>query len=314
MSGGFPATQPAPVFGQQNFVAPAVADPYGMPGYGPANYGQANYGQPGFGQPGYGQPQLDYGAPVGGALGSGGGDIAASTTVKALIGVAIGVVVLLVGAIIGEKMYAARQNAPRPVAAAPASDPSKPVPSVPAPVGSFVPKPAPKPEPAATPVSIPANGAAPPGMQAYSVPGKFTIFAPASYSWRAQPEQALGRGITASAFIGTAPDNSALTVSIISSPIKAQKDRRDFLRGASGGMTRGAAGMTLVDSQGFNPTGTVPDHLDVQITMQGINGVSVHGKGFIKFGKKRTSMVMVMAQDIAIRDSMMTAVNSFKEL
>jgi hypothetical protein len=124
----------------------------------------------------------------------------------------------------------------------------------------------------------------------------------------------LGRGITASAFIGTAPDNSALTVSIISSPIKAQKDRRDFLRGASGGMTRGAAGMTLVDSQGFNPTGTVPDHLNVQITLQGINGVSVHGKGFIKFGKKRTSMVMVMAQDIGVRDSMMQAVNSFKEL
>jgi hypothetical protein len=151
-------------------------------------------------------------------------------------------------------------------------------------------------------------------MQAYSVPGKFTIFAPAPYSWRAQPEQSVGRGITASAYIGTAPDNSALTVSIISSPIKAQKDRRDFLRGASGGITRGAAGMTLVDSQGFNPTGNIPDHLDLQITMRGINGVSVHGKGFIKFGKKRTSMVMVMAQDIGVRDSMMQAVNSFKEL
>lgn len=269
-----------------------MADPYAMAGYGmPA-----------------------YGMPAGEAFQTG-GDVRASTTVKALIGVAIGVVVLLVCAIIGEKIYSSRSRAPRPVAAATpaASDPSKPKASVPAPVGSVVPKPAPA--PASTPVSIPAPAvSAPPGTQPYTVPGKFTIYAPPAYSWIAQPQQTVGRGVTTNAYIARSTDGSGLTVSIVNSPINAQKDRRDFLRGASGGLSRGAAGMTLVNSEGFSPVGTVPDRLDIQLTLQGFNGVQVHGKGFITFGKKRTCMVLVMAQDVSVRDSLMQSVNSFQEL
>lgn len=223
--GGMPAGygMPAHGFGQQNYAAPHTADPFAMAGYS---------------QPAYSS------VPAAGALDTGGPDLGSSTMVKALIGVAVGVVVLLVGAIVGEQVFGKRDRSPTPLAAVPVSDPTKPAASVPAPVGASVPKPAPQP----VPVSIPApNLAPPPGMQAYTVPGKFTIFTPPEYNWQASAQQSLGRGVTANSYSATRPDHSAMIVSLINTPIKNQKDRRDFLRGASGGLSRGMAGaMSIV--------------------------------------------------------------------
>jgi len=228
--------------------------------------------------------------------------------------VAVGVVVLLVGAIVGEQAFGKRDKGSTAVAAAPAASIPQPVASVPAPAMSAPAMPKPAPAPAPTPAPT-ATTAAPPGMQAYTVPGQFTLFIPPEYAWQTGPQQSLGRGVTASSYVGTRQEHSVVTVSIISTPIKAQNERRDFMRGASNGMSRSmGAAMTVVESKGFEAVGNIPDRVEIQLTLQAINGNRVHGKGFVNFGKKKTSMVVAMAQDLGVRDQLMQSVNSFKEL
>ncbi len=105
---------------------------------------------------------------------------------------------------------------------------------------------------------------------------------------------------------------SGFTVSVITTGTPSQRERREFLTGVQRGMTQ-VGGARIIESQGFEHAGNIPDRFEVSFVIEA-NGARIYARGLMNFGKKRTTLVNVLAPDSAKRDELMQYVPTYKDL